>query len=106
MAEFFKMPQATPTMEVGTISKWRKAEGEALKPQDVVAEVETDKAVMEIEVFDSSVLLKILVEAGVEVGASRCGPRRASGSPARGDGRCRRAHPAQTQPERGEGPPG
>jgi pyruvate dehydrogenase E2 component (dihydrolipoamide acetyltransferase) len=71
MAEFFKMPQATPTMEVGTISKWRKAEGEALKPQDVVAEVETDKAVMEIEVFDSSVLLKILVEAGVEVPAGR-----------------------------------
>jgi pyruvate/2-oxoglutarate dehydrogenase complex dihydrolipoamide acyltransferase (E2) component len=71
MAEFFKMPQATPTMEVGTISKWRKAEGEALKPQDVVAEVETDKAVMEIEVFDSAVLLKILVEAGVEVPAGR-----------------------------------
>lgn len=71
MAELFKMPQATPTMEVGTISKWRKAEGEALKPQDVVAEVETDKAVMEIEVFDSAVLLKILVEAGVEVPAGR-----------------------------------
>jgi pyruvate dehydrogenase E2 component (dihydrolipoamide acetyltransferase) len=71
MPELFKMPQATPTMEVGTIAKWRKAEGDALKPQDVVAEVETDKAVMEIEVFDSGVLLKILVEAGVEVPAGQ-----------------------------------
>lgn len=71
MPELFKMPQATPTMEVGTIAKWRKAEGDALKPQDVVAEVETDKAVMEVEVFDSGVLLKILVEAGVEVPAGQ-----------------------------------
>ena len=71
MAELFKMPQATPTMEVGTIARWRKNEGDTLKPQDVVAEVETDKAVMEVEVFDTAVLLKILVEAGVEVPAGR-----------------------------------
>jgi pyruvate dehydrogenase E2 component (dihydrolipoamide acetyltransferase) len=69
MAEIFVMPQASPTMEVGTILAWRKAEGDALKPQDVIAEVETDKAAMEIEVFDNGVLLKILVEEGDEVPA-------------------------------------
>jgi pyruvate dehydrogenase E2 component (dihydrolipoamide acetyltransferase) len=66
MAEFFNMPQASPTMEAGAILKWRKQEGERLKPQDVIAEVETDKAAMEVEVFDEVVLLKILVPAGQE----------------------------------------
>jgi len=69
MAEIFVMPQASPTMEVGTILAWRKAEGDALAPQDVIAEVETDKAAMEIEVFDDGVLLKILVSEGDEVPA-------------------------------------
>ena len=69
MAEIFVMPQASPTMEVGTILAWRKAEGDSLSPQDVIAEVETDKAAMEIEVFDDGVLLKILVAEGDEVPA-------------------------------------
>ena len=64
MAEFFEMPQASPTMEVGTVLSWKKAEGDALAPQDVLAEVETDKAAMEIEVFDVGVLLKIVAEEG------------------------------------------
>lgn len=69
MAEIFEMPQASPTMEVGTILSWQKEEGAELAPQDVIAEVETDKAAMEIEVFDKGYLLKILVEAGEEVPA-------------------------------------
>ena len=58
MAEFFEMPQASPTMEAGRILSWKKAEGDALAPQDVIAEVETDKAAMEIEVFDNGVLVE------------------------------------------------
>lgn len=69
MAEFFLMPQASPTMEAGVILAWRKAEGDALAPQDVIAEVETDKAAMEIEVFDEGVLLKILEPEGAEIPA-------------------------------------
>ncbi len=69
MAEIFEMPQASPTMEKGTILAWHKSEGDALSPQDVIAEVETDKAAMAIEVFDAGFLLKILVAAGEEVPA-------------------------------------
>ena len=71
MAEFFEMPQASPTMEVGTVLAWKKAEGDTLSPQDVLAEVETDKAAMEIEVFDSGVLLKILANEGDQVPAGQ-----------------------------------
>jgi pyruvate dehydrogenase E2 component (dihydrolipoamide acetyltransferase) len=71
MAEFFEMPQASPTMEAGRILEWKKAEGDVLEPMDVLAEVETDKAAMEIEVFDKGVLLKILAEADAEVPAGR-----------------------------------
>lgn len=64
MAEFFLMPQASPTMEGGRVLSWLVGEGDKLNPQDALAEVETDKAAMEIEVFDPCVLLKILVPAG------------------------------------------
>ncbi len=69
MAEFFEMPQATPTMEFGTLAEWKKSEGDKLSPQDVIAIVETDKAAMDVEVFDSVVLLKILAEDGAEIPA-------------------------------------
>ena len=71
MAEFFKMPQASPTMESGTLNAWRKAEGDALASQDVIAEVETDKAAMDVEVFEPGFLLKILAAAGEDVPAGR-----------------------------------
>ena len=58
-------------MEFGTVLSWKKAEGDSLSPQDVLAEVETDKAAMEIEVFDSGVLLKILAEEGDQVPAGQ-----------------------------------
>jgi pyruvate dehydrogenase E2 component (dihydrolipoamide acetyltransferase) len=69
MAEFFVMPQATPTMEAGTIASWNKAEGDSLAVGDVLAVVETDKAAMDIETFDKGVLLKLLAAEGDEIPA-------------------------------------
>jgi pyruvate dehydrogenase E2 component (dihydrolipoamide acetyltransferase) len=67
MAEFFKMPQASPTMEVGRLLEWKVREGDELAPQGVLAVVETDKAAMDIEVFDRLVVLKLLVPADTDV---------------------------------------
>ena len=67
MAEFFMMPAASPTMEVGRLANWICAEGDAVEFGTVVAEVETDKATAEIESFDDGVLLKILQPAGSDV---------------------------------------
>ncbi|MFZ5475844.1 MAG: lipoyl domain-containing protein, partial [Myxococcota bacterium] len=67
MAEFFLMPQASPTMTVGVVSKWVAAEGAELQPQSVIAQVETDKATMDIEVFDKGVMLKHLAKEGEEI---------------------------------------
>jgi len=67
MAQFFVMPQASPTMTVGVVGKWLVAEGATLSPSQAIASVETDKATMEIEVFDKGVLLKQLAAEGQEV---------------------------------------
>lgn len=67
MAEFFLMPAASPTMEVGRLVEWRVSEGDSVSPQDILAEVETDKATAEIEIFDPGVVLKILQKVGAEV---------------------------------------
>ena len=67
MASFFVMPQASPTMTVGVVGKWLVAEGAQLTPSQAIASVETDKATMEIEVFDKGVLLKRLAAEGQEV---------------------------------------
>jgi pyruvate dehydrogenase E2 component (dihydrolipoamide acetyltransferase) len=67
VAEFFVMPQASPTMTVGVVGKWVAAEGAELQPQSVIAQVETDKATMDIEVFDKGVMLKHLAKEGEEV---------------------------------------
>lgn len=69
MAEFYEMPAVSPTMELGTLVEWRVQEGEAFKPQTVMAEVGTDKANMEAEIFDAGVLIKHLIEEGDEVPA-------------------------------------
>ena len=69
MAEFYKMPKASPTMELGTLVAWRVAEGEAFPSQTVMAEDGTDKANMEVEIFDPGVLIKHLVDEGAEVPA-------------------------------------
>ncbi|MSQ02527.1 MAG: 2-oxo acid dehydrogenase subunit E2 [Myxococcales bacterium] len=67
MAEFFVMPQASPTMTVGVVGKWLAPEGSALVSSQAIASVETDKATMEIEVFDKGVMLKHLAAEGQEV---------------------------------------
>ena len=60
------MPALSPTMEKGNLAKWLKKEGDAVKSGDVLAEIETDKATMEVEAIDEGVLAKILVEEGTE----------------------------------------
>ncbi len=60
------MPALSPTMEQGKIAKWLKAEGDRVKSGDVVAEIETDKATMEVEAIDEGVLARILVPGGTE----------------------------------------
>jgi len=66
------MPALSPTMTEGTLARWLKKEGEPIKAGDVIAEIETDKATMEVEAVDEGVLGKILVPdgtAGVKVNA-------------------------------------
>ncbi|MBX3596329.1 MAG: pyruvate dehydrogenase complex E1 component subunit beta [Rhizobiaceae bacterium] len=60
------MPALSPTMEEGNLAKWVKNEGDTVKSGDVIAEIETDKATMEVEAVDEGVLAKILVPAGTE----------------------------------------
>ncbi len=58
------MPALSPTMEKGNLAKWLKKEGDAIKSGDVIAEIETDKATMEVEAVDEGILAKIVVPAG------------------------------------------
>jgi len=60
------MPALSPTMEQGKLAKWLKSEGDAVKAGDVIAEIETDKATMEVEAVDEGVLARILVPGGTE----------------------------------------
>ncbi len=58
------MPALSPTMEKGNLAKWLKKEGDSVKSGDVIAEIETDKATMEVEAVDEGTLGKILVPEG------------------------------------------
>src|SRR5215218_6679919 len=58
------MPALSPTMEKGNLAKWLKKEGDPIKSGDVIAEIETDKATMEVEAVDEGVLAKIVVPEG------------------------------------------
>src|SRR5213596_2794292 len=58
------MPALSPTMEKGNLAKWHKKEGDAVKSGDVIAEIETDKATMEVEAIDEGTLGQILVPEG------------------------------------------
>ncbi|MEM6898614.1 MAG: pyruvate dehydrogenase complex dihydrolipoamide acetyltransferase [Pseudomonadota bacterium] len=60
------MPALSPTMEEGTLAKWLKAEGDEITSGDLIAEIETDKATMEVEAVDEGVLAKILIPEGTE----------------------------------------
>ncbi len=66
MAVEILMPALSPTMEEGKLAKWLKAVGDTVKSGDVIAEIETDKATMEVEAIDEGVLSAILVPAGTE----------------------------------------
>ena len=60
------MPALSPTMTEGNLAKWLKAEGDAVEAGDVIAEIETDKATMEVEAVDEGILGKIIVSEGTE----------------------------------------
>ena len=64
MAVKIEMPKLSDTMEEGVIAKWNVKEGDKVSSGDVIAEVETDKATMEVEVFDDGTILKILANEG------------------------------------------
>lgn len=74
MAQIIDMPKLSDTMTVGTLVKWLKAEGDAVKSGTMLAEVETDKATMELESFFDGTLLKIFTPAGsqVAIGTALC----------------------------------
>ena len=66
MAIEIKMPALSPTMTTGTLAKWLFGEGDHVNSGDVIAEIETDKATMEVESVDDGILAKIFVDAGTE----------------------------------------
>ncbi|MEI6105826.1 MAG: pyruvate dehydrogenase complex dihydrolipoamide acetyltransferase [Opitutae bacterium] len=74
MADIIDMPKLSDTMTVGTLVKWLKKEGDTVQAGDMLAEVETDKATMELETFFTGTLIKIFAEAGsqVAIGAALC----------------------------------
>src|SRR5436305_12818396 len=61
------MPRLSDTMQEGTIAHWLKKPGDEVKKGDVIAEIETDKATMELEAYDAGVLEQILVQVGTTV---------------------------------------
>src|SRR5437868_431151 len=60
------MPALSPTMTEGNLAKWLKKEGDPIKSGEVIAEIETDKATMEVEAVDEGKMGKILIPAGTE----------------------------------------
>ena len=60
------MPALSPTMEKGNLAKWLKKEGDKVKSGDVIAEIETDKATMEVEAVDQGTIAKIVVPEGTQ----------------------------------------
>ena len=66
MASKIKMPALSPTMESGTLSKWLVAEGDQVRSGDIIAEIETDKATMEVETIEDGIIGELLVAEGAE----------------------------------------
>ena len=71
MATEIPMPRLSDTMERGTVARWAKKEGDSIAEGEVLADIETDKATMELASYENGVLLKILVQEGesAELGA-------------------------------------
>ncbi|WEX07158.1 pyruvate dehydrogenase complex E1 component subunit beta [Chelativorans sp. AA-79] len=94
------MPALSPTMEEGNLAKWLKKEGDKVAPGDVIAEIETDKATMEVEAIDEGTIGKILVDEGAQ-GVRVNTPIAvllADGESADEIGQAEAAPPAQAQP--------
>src|SRR5690349_23924273 len=66
MASEVLMPALSPTMTEGKIARWVKSEGDTVRAGDVIAEIETDKATMEVEAVDEGVLAKIVIPEGTD----------------------------------------
>ena len=64
MADIIRMPRLSDTMQIGVIRSWLKKVGDTVKPGDILAEVETDKATMDLEAFQDGTLLHIAVRSG------------------------------------------
>ena len=109
------MPALSPTMEKGNLAKWLKKEGEKVRPGDVLAEIETDKATMEYEAIDEGTLAKIVVpegtqdvsvnqviavlaEEGEDVKAAAAAASKAKGAPVAGQACPHTLRPGEVQP--------
>jgi pyruvate dehydrogenase E2 component (dihydrolipoamide acetyltransferase) len=92
------MPALSPTMEEGTLAKWHVKVGDAVKSGDVIAEIETDKATMEVEAVDEGTVEALLVPEGTEAVKVNAPIARLSG----GDGRASPPQPTAAPPRRGE----
>ena len=66
MAIDVTMPALSPTMEVGTLAKWHVKLGQTVKSGDIIAEIETDKATMEVEAVDEGTVIELAVPEGLE----------------------------------------
>ena len=60
------MPALSPTMEEGTLAKWHVKKGDAVRSGDVIAEIETDKATMEVEAVDEGTIARIVIPEGTD----------------------------------------
>jgi pyruvate dehydrogenase E2 component (dihydrolipoamide acetyltransferase) len=107
------MPALSPTMEEGNLSKWLVKEGDKVSPGDVIAEIETDKATMEVEAVDEGTVAKIVVPAGTEgvkvnaLIAILAGEGEDAAAAAKGDGDVKPSaapEPAKTEPAKTESP--
>src|SRR5882762_5892239 len=67
MAKVLEMPKLSPTMTEGQLTVWHKKDGDSVGVDDLLAEVETDKATMEFRAFDKGTFLKLLVPTGSQV---------------------------------------
>jgi pyruvate dehydrogenase E2 component (dihydrolipoamide acetyltransferase) len=102
------MPALSPTMEEGNLVKWHVKVGDKVKPGDVLAEIETDKATMEVEAVDEGVVSKLLVDEGaqgVKVNAVIAELSGEGEAPAKGNGGGAKAEPAKVEAKPNPGPP-
>src|SRR5690349_20806226 len=101
------MPALSPTMEEGNLAKWLVKEGDTVKAGDVIAEIETDKATMEVEAVDEGTVAKLVVPAGTEgvkvnaIIAILAGEGEDAGAAAKG-GDAAKAEPAKSEAKQDE----